>query len=139
MTFPMLTAYYGAVLGLIYAALTIFVVTHRVRTTIAFGDGGDARLMTASRIHGNFVEYVPFILLLLAGVEVLGGASDQVIRWLAGGLVAARVLHVIGLMQPVGTPIYFAGRVIGTFATWLILIATSVLLLMAANTAGVTG
>ena len=127
-TFPGITLSYLAVLGLIYAALAIAVVYLRTQRQTPYGDGGDATLMHAIRAHGNFAEWVPLITMIVAGLE-MSGASETYIHGLMGTLVAARLLHAIGLYAAVGTVVYFVGRVSGALTTWLILLTGCALLL----------
>ena len=48
---------------------------HRNRHKIGIGDGGDKALARKIRVHGNFVEYVPLGLLLMA--LLLGWAASS--------------------------------------------------------------
>ena len=96
-----------AILALVFAILCIRVVRGRLSTKTSLGDGGagsvatgnDAAaspLLVAVRAHGNFAEYVPLSLILLALVEAQGGARPMVLG-LAAALVVARVAHPFGL------------------------------------------
>lgn len=69
------------------------------------------KLYVAIRAHGNFVEWVPFIVVMLLVLE-LGGASKTPL-WCAGiALFVGRVLHAIGLLTRIPT------APIGSAATW---------------------
>jgi len=74
------------------------------------------------RIHGNFSEYVPFILLLFFLTELIGGRS-WMLYTLGGMLLIGRVLHVIGLRKTEGASIY---RFTGSILTWVVLLVLSV-------------
>jgi hypothetical protein len=64
---------------------------------VVFGDGGDIVLRRRIRAFGNFVEYAPFCLLLLALMELQGAPSTWL--WVVGGLLAAgRVVHALGML-----------------------------------------
>lgn len=52
-----LVAPYAAVLGLLFAALSVRTLLLRRRLRVALGDGGDERLLRAMRVHANFAEY----------------------------------------------------------------------------------
>ena len=63
---------------------------------ISIGDGGRSDLLLAMRRHGNFVEYVPLLLIMFAALE-LNGASATLLHGLGLGLVVARILHAVGI------------------------------------------
>ena len=113
------TALYAGLLGVIGVVLLGLVGPARRRAGASLGDAGDKALVEAVRRHMNWVENVPFILVLLAIIEINGGAKP----WLhAMGmvLVAARVLHPFGIDagQMMRWP-----RIIGAGATILVTIA----------------
>lgn len=84
---------------------------------VSIGDGGDERLIARMRAHANFVEYAPFVLILIALIELAVGT-----HWWLWGLAAlfvvGRILHPLG-MDGAWKP----GRGIGIALTFLILIA----------------
>lgn len=61
---------YAALLGIVFLLLSIRTLRLRRRLRIAVGDGGSVLMLRAMRVHGNFAEYVPLALLLIAGTEV---------------------------------------------------------------------
>ena len=84
----------------------------------SLGDGGHEVLERRIRIQGNFVEYVPFLLGLLAMLEY-GGAPAWVL-WVFGGLaVVGRLCHAYGIWSKT-TPMW--GRVAGMAITFTLLI-----------------
>jgi uncharacterized membrane protein YecN with MAPEG domain len=87
---PLITAFYAAVLGLLGAALTVNVITHRVRASVDAGDGGVKRLAQAIRAHANFAEQAPLALVLIAFAEALG-ARAVVVHVLCAVLVLSRL------------------------------------------------
>lgn len=123
---PVLTGFYAGILGLIALLLSIAVVAGRVKYRVDIGDGGKAEMTKRVRAFGNFVEYVPLIVVLIALGEMLGSP-----RWLlhATGiaLVAARLFHAWGLNRTTGTS---AGRFVGTNLTWIALAAAAIGLLI---------
>lgn len=129
MIFPALTAFYGALLALLYVALSSWVVAGRLTTDVLHGDGGDRRLLKRIRIHGNFAEYVPFALLLV-GLYEAGGGGPAVVRTLLIVLLVARLLHPIGMLAPKDSPQQFACRGGGVIATFLVLGLSAILLLL---------
>lgn len=125
MFFPV-TLMYAAILAVIFVGLSVRVIKHRFTTKAILGDGGNANLNVAIRAHGNFTEYVPFALILMAGVEGLGYSSTTV-HILGIALVIARVGHVFGLS---GKNAAGAGRPVGVIATLLILVVSAVMILV---------
>ena len=83
---------YAAVLGILYLTLTFAVIRNRYRLKVSLGDGGDERLNRVIRGHGNFSEYVPMSLLLLAFAEI-GGAGAGIIHLGGAALLSGRLLH----------------------------------------------
>ena len=112
-----ITAVFTALLALVLVGISIRVTVLRARKKISFFDGGDPELGRAMRAQGNFIEYVPMALLLMALIEWLGTAS-WVVYLFGAVLLAARFVHAFGLYSDV-----FRARVIGTSATWILLVA----------------
>lgn len=90
------TSLYAAMLGLIGIVLWALVGRARGRAGVSLGDGGDVLLTEAIRRHMNWVENVPFILLLFALIEINGGSRTW-LHVLGAALVLARVVHPFGL------------------------------------------
>lgn len=90
------TALCAAVLGLISIVLAGIVGRARGRTGVSLGDGGKPELLEAMRRQGNFVEYVPLFLVLLAIVE-LNGAPKWWLYVLGAVMVASRIVHPFGI------------------------------------------
>lgn len=118
----------AGILGLIYIGLAVRVIMLRIRHRISLGDGGNTALLERMRSHGNFAEYVPLLLILMAMIE-LSGANTILMICAAVLLVLARISHVIGI-EFGRTPNFFrtfgvAGTFIllATFCVWAILIA----------------
>ncbi|MCP5396595.1 MAG: MAPEG family protein [Sphingomonadaceae bacterium] len=68
----------------------------RVQRKILHGDGGDPLMMQRMRAQLNFVESAPFVLALVALVEL----ADKGGKWLpfvAGIYVIGRILHPLGM------------------------------------------
>jgi uncharacterized membrane protein YecN with MAPEG domain len=64
-----ITAIYAAILTFVYVKLTLNVISLRRENKVSLGDGGIKELQQAVRSHGNFAEYVPLGLILLACLE----------------------------------------------------------------------
>ena len=67
---PAITGFYLAILALLYLVLGLQVSRLRLGHRVVFGDGDNIELRSAIRAHGNFAEYVPIIVLLVAMLEM---------------------------------------------------------------------
>ena len=107
------TALYAALNALLTLGLAINVSRVRGKYN-AFrpGDVAQADLQAAIRAHGNNVEHVPLVLLLLLIAELCGGHS-MALHVLGGWLLLARVLHAYGLLK--ASPVQIAGA-LSTYA-----------------------
>lgn len=120
-------------LGLILLVLAIRCVGARTRQQKAERGGEDsagaeAALVHRMRVMANFIEYTPFLLVLLAALETTA-LPLWMVHSLAAGLVLGRALHAWGYSR--STEESF-GRMTGTLLTWAVLLAGSVLGLYAA-------
>lgn len=108
-----ITALYGGLCGLLVLLLALRIPVLRAKYRVDYGDGGQPTLLHAIRAHGNAVEYVPLVLILMAAAESLG--SSAIWLHLVGiGLLAGRVLHAGGLMS--GLRLLRGGGILLTFA-----------------------
>jgi len=127
--FPAETAFYAAVLGLIFAVLSAWVIAGRFKLQILHGDGGNDAMNRRMRAHGNFAEYVPLILLLSAFFEASGG-SRMVVRVLLVVLTIARLMHPVGMVAPLNSLQQYAFRASSVIATITILAVVAILVLL---------
>lgn len=95
----LVTPLFAAVLALMFVLLCINVVRIRLREQVSLGDGDNKQLNIAIRTQANFVEYVPFTLLLMWLLESIDFSPARVF-WIGVALVLARILHVIGMSFP---------------------------------------
>ena len=117
---------YTAVLGALMAVLSIRVPIRRGVLDVPFGDGGDEELATRIRAFGNFTEYVPMILVMMALAE-LSGASPTALHVSGVVLIAARGLHAVAYRaRSTLTLPQKVGRGFSAFATWCVLSGLSV-------------
>lgn len=115
------TAFYASLLTLLYIGLSIRIIRLRFKLKIGLGDGGQEPLIKAIRIHGNFSEYIPLALILLAGFE-LSGASSFWVHIFGAVLFIGRILHAVGLSHSVGTS---KSRILGTLSMFTVLVMLS--------------
>jgi uncharacterized membrane protein YecN with MAPEG domain len=116
------TPFYAGLLAFWFLVLSVKVVQRR-QAGIVLGDGGDSRMLRLIRGHGNFAEYVPLILLMMALLE-LGHTSTYVLHALGIGLLVARLLHGFALSF---TQHFRFGRFYGAALTFLILAVAAAL------------
>ena len=119
---PKITLLFASLHAVLMLILAVRVVNHRRANKIGLGDGGDKLLARKVRVHANFVEYVPMLLLMLALLELCGSPAAWL--WALGGvLLLARILHASGLSRHSG---YSVGRFWGTLLTWVVLVTMAV-------------
>lgn len=124
------TLFYAALLGLMMAILSIRVPIKRAALDAPWGDAGDEVLATRIRAFGNFIEYVPFIVILMALLEYSGFDAN----WLHGAgitLTVSRIFHAVSLKAGECGTFRKIGRAIGAMGTWLTLLALSASTLLA--------
>jgi len=123
-----LTAVGGA--GIINFWLAVRTGLIRRQTGVELGDGGNLPLIRRMRAHANFVEYAPFVLMLIALIEVSIGSP--VWLWAVSSVfLIARIAHALGMD---GMP---TGREAGTFVTFAVLLGLSVYAVALPFTGGV--
>ncbi len=123
MVAPSITMTYGSILGLMFVFLSVNVAINRGKTKVLTGTGPNDEIAGIVRAQENFAEYVPFALLLLAGLEMSAGVGDTWLRVFGGTLIVSRALHAWGLYSTTGESAY---RAIGAGLTWLIIAAMSI-------------
>lgn len=117
-----ITAFYAALLTLLLLGLSFNVIRLRLKLKVGIGDGKEKALAAAIRIHGNFIEYVPLALILLACYE-LNGADRLCLHALGSMLFVGRILHAVGLSKSIGTSVQ---RQLGMILTFLVLLVLSI-------------
>jgi hypothetical protein len=126
--FPAVTAFYAAVLALIYCALSSWVIAGRFTHGILHGTGENADMLLRMRTHANFIEYVPLIVILLGLYEAAGGSAARV-RIMLIVLVVARLMHPVGMVAPANSLQQYAFRATSVIATLALMAMAAVLLL----------
>jgi uncharacterized membrane protein YecN with MAPEG domain len=90
----------------------------RLAHKVSIGDGGNEALIARMRAQANFVEYTPFVLILLGLIELAEGS--QLWLWIVGvAYILARIAHGFGMDRPRPDPLKL--RMIGVIVTALIL------------------
>ncbi len=116
-----ITGLYAGILGIIMLILAMRVSGVRMKKKIAIGEGGSLELHEAVRGHGNFTEWVPYLLILMA-ISESNGVSAYLLHSVGAVLVLSRVLHPLGIKHNV---IPHSLRAIGGGLSCLVLVVLS--------------
>jgi hypothetical protein len=116
MTAPITGLYAGLlVLLLLFFAGRVSLLRSKLR--VGMGHGNDPHLARAIRVHGNAVEWIlPMVVLLL--VAELDGANRIFLHVCGVTFIGARIVHAAGLAR---TSKDSSGRFWGIAATWLVI------------------
>ena len=117
------TSVIASVLTIIFVRLSFAVIRLRRKNKVGLGNGGHEELERAIRAQGNFAEYVPFGIMLIACLEI-NGAPWWLVAVPGITLIAGRLIHAKGINVP---PPDFSQRVLGMKFTFNTLIALVVL------------
>ena len=107
-----------------FALLNLWLAYRCVRIRLngpgGVGDLGIPVLLARMRAHANFVEYTPFVLILMALLEYAGGSAELL---KGSGIVylLARVIHALGIERP-----RFTMQLIGALGTWIVLLVLAI-------------
>ena len=94
----MITAFYASLLAFIYIKLSRNVIRLRRQHNMTVGFGKFKDLEQAIRAHGNFNEYVPLGLILLACLEI--NRIHPIILFILGAFfVTGRYLHAKSFLK----------------------------------------
>jgi uncharacterized membrane protein YecN with MAPEG domain len=126
-----ITTFYSLPLIAIWFALWIGVTSSRSAHKASIGDAGSPELLLRIRRHGNFIEWAPFVLLLMVIAEAQGAGAV----WLhaAGALLLiGRLAHPFGLkIEDVGHPLRYVGNGSNILAVGILAIALAAILVRA--------
>ena len=119
----LITSIIAAILVLMFIKLSLAVIGLRRKNKVGLGSGGHEDLERAIRTQGNFAEYVPLGVILIACLE-LNGAPWWLVAIPGIALIIGRLIHAKGMNTP---PPDFSKRVLGMKFTFFTLIALAVL------------
>lgn len=117
----LMTSIIAAILTIIFVKLSFAVIGLRRKNKVGLGSGGYDDLERAIRAQGNFAEYVPIALILIACLE-LNGATWWLVILPGITLTIGRLIHAKGINEQ---PPNFSSRVLGmkfTFGTLITLV-----------------
>ena len=124
---------YAALLAFLYLYLTARVISVRRSEKISIGSKNNNELEVRIRVHGNFIEYTPFALILLAFLE-LQNFESWILHALGASLLVGRFFHFLGLSafraKPSATDFFF--RISGMVLTLSTISVSAGLLLVGA-------
>lgn len=111
----------AAAAGILAVWLMIRVGQVRTSEKVSVGDGGNEKVLRRMRAHANFVEYTPFVLVLIAVIE-LAGRGTPWLAYVSGAYFIGRIAHAFGMEGGK----FGLGRTVGTLVTLLTLVGLSV-------------
>lgn len=124
-----ITGFYLALLGLLYIALAIRIIKLRYHFKTGIGDGGHAPLAQAIRVHGNFAEYTPMVVLLLACAEI-NGSHTMLLHVVGAAFFIGRVLHSVGITKSTGPTKFRTWGMMSCFIAIVVLAEENIRLFM---------
>ncbi len=89
---------YASCFGFIFVFLSVLVIRRRRRSKLAIGINGNPELERAVRVHGNFGEYVPLVVILLAFLETTN-FPHWALHILCITVLVGRCSHAYGVLQ----------------------------------------
>jgi uncharacterized membrane protein YecN with MAPEG domain len=113
---PVTLTFAGAA-ALLNIWLAIRIVQIRRSGKVLVGDGENRLLLCRMRAQANFIEYAPFVLILMGLLE-LAGEPKGWLRAIGFVFIAARLAHPFGMDMPKPHML----RMIGALVTWVVLI-----------------
>lgn len=102
--------------------LSIRVGQVRGSEKVSIGDGGNEKVIRRMRAHANFVENTPFVLMLIAAIE-LAGKGGNWLAYVAAIYMLGRIAHGLGM----DNGRFGKGRMIGTLVTMLTLLGLAII------------
>ncbi|MDF1748796.1 MAG: MAPEG family protein [Alphaproteobacteria bacterium] len=121
----MVTLFYACLLALLMAVLGLRIPGQRRSARVSLGDGSDPELIARIRAFGNFVEWVPMILLLMLMIESFSG-SRYFLHAVGILLILARIIHPQTLRVSGATKMQLRLRVTSTILTVSALIVSAI-------------
>lgn len=95
MTLP-ITLTFAGVAALLNLWLGWRVGQVRMSEKVSTGDGGNHRVICRMRAHANYTEYTPFVLILIAALELSG--AWPLALWAVGAIYfLGRIAHAFGM------------------------------------------
>ena len=119
----LVTSVVSGVLAILFVRLSFAVIALRRQNKVSLGSDGNLDLERAIRAQGNFAEYVPIGIILIACLE-LNGAPWWLVALPGLTLILGRLFHAKGINQP---PPNFFNRILGMQLTFFTLLSAAAL------------
>ena len=121
----MITALYASFLGLYLVIISINVIRVRIKHKTGMMPEKIEELERAIRCHGNFIEFTPFVLILMILAELQNVLSTNALHIAGIALVISRLSHSFSLLyaEPSWRTIKF--RQLGMVLTFIVILALS--------------
>lgn len=103
-----ITLTYAAAAALLNVWLGIRVSRLRVAAKVMHGDGGHPLLQRRMRAQANFVEYTPFVLILMSLIEAAYHRAEW-LWWVGAVYMLARIAHAFGMDRDKPSPLRAGG------------------------------
>ena len=123
-----ITSLYAALLTAMLLVLSVRVIALRNRERVSIGTGQSESLLRATRVQGNFSEYVPIGLILMGLCEAQAVPGWQ-IHFFGALLLLGRISHFIGVS---GAEKSLLPRIAGMIMTFTMLAVSALRLVFAA-------
>ena len=130
-----ITAFVAAVCAIMLLITGVDTVRQRMRLKAAFGDAGDAKLISASRSHGNLAEHAPIVILMIGMLE-MAQAHHMILMGIGALFLFGRAAHIVGIYtasEPGKPPVPRQIGVVVTCLTLLVLSGWTLLMLATRN------
>jgi uncharacterized membrane protein YecN with MAPEG domain len=118
-----ITLTYASIFAIFALVLSFRAGTFRTKTGISvlYGEPQNMELAERVRVHQNFLEYVPVLLIVMGALEASGGSS--LFLYVVGDLlIIFRIAHAMGLKH---ANMAHKGRAIGAGGTALLTLVTA--------------
>jgi uncharacterized protein len=89
----------------------------RTKEGVSVGDGGNDFVIRRMRAHANFVESAPFVLILIAALELTTKTTPMWLWYVGIAYIFGRLAHGLGMDGGA----FAKGRMVGTLITMLTL------------------
>jgi len=119
----LVTSVVASVLTILFVRPSFAVISLTKKNQVGLGNGDHEELERAIRAHGNFAEYVPIGIVLIACLE-LNTAPWWLVAMPGITLITGRLIHAVGINTP---PPDFSKRVLGMMLTFGTLSSLAVL------------
>ncbi len=112
----------AGIAALVNMWLSIRVGQVRGSEKVSIGDGGNEKVIRRMRAHSNYTEFTPFVLILIALVELAHGAGPPPMwLWVVVAVYfIARIAHALGMDGAE------KGRVVGIIGTLIVMVGLGV-------------